>query len=171
MSKIRKSYTVRFAGFISVLREVFDLLINKNSLNGKYVYLISENEPCGKVNGLYFSAKTGQIVALSIESLSLIPITKRVEISDIHKLTGEKIVLKKEPRSNDDININFDTILDKDVIGIKENGKRIKRIKDINFDFETGEISDFVIKRNPFGKKESIVIESAEIKKGVIYIK
>ena len=147
------------------------MLINKNSLNGRYVYLISENEPCGKVNGLYFSAKTGRIEVLSIESLSLVPIKKRVKISDIHKLTGEKIVIKKEPRSNDDAHTNFDTVLDKDVIGIKENGKRIKRIKDINFDFETGEISDFITKRTPFSKKERIVSEAPEIKNGIIYTK
>ncbi len=147
------------------------MIINKNSLNGSYVYLVSESEPCGKVNGLYFSAKTGRIEAISVESLSLIPITKIVEISSVHKITKEKIVLKQESHSTEPVSKNSELISYNDILGVRLKKHRINRIKDVNFNVETGEILEFTVKSGPFSKKKSLKTDEIQIKNGIVYIK
>ncbi|MBQ7096772.1 MAG: hypothetical protein IJN96_01720 [Clostridia bacterium] len=169
MSKTRKSSYVWFAGLISISGGI-KILITKKALEGTPVFLIDSEEPFGKVEGISISKTNGLVDALIIETLSIIPIKRRVEISDIHKLTSKRIVLNRK-YSAKKINFDSESVCEKDIVGIKNQKGQIKKIKDFRFDFETGEITDFIFKPTFFYKQETVPVKELKIQENKVYIK
>lgn len=146
------------------------ILINKKALEGKPVYLIDSNEPFGKVESISFSRTKGLVDALIVETLSIIPTKRRVEVSDIYKLTSKQIVLN-DKYTEKKVDSGGDSVCEKDIMGIKTENGQIKKIKDYRFDFETGEIKDFIFKQSFFYKQETIPVKELKIQDNNVFIK
>ena len=144
--------------------------INKKKLEGVKVYALNADEPCGKVADVCISEKKKCIDFLIVESMSLIPISKKIPMTEIHVLTDKKIVLKHSFSEYNVCTRDNESIFEKDIIGAKINNNRMKKISDIKFIFETGEITDVLIKKNVFTKSESIKVSDLKIRNNIFYI-
>lgn len=105
-----------------------------------------------------------------IETLSIIPIKRRVEVSDIYKLTSKQIILN-DNYIEKKVYSGSDSVCEKDIMGIKTEKGQIKKIKDYRFDFETGEIKDFIFKPSFFYKQETIPVKELKIQDNKVFIK
>ena len=141
--------------------------ITLKKLIGQYVYKDKNDEPWGRVKGVCFTDGGSKICSVMVESLSLIPLSCVIPIKEILDIGDKKLILRPE------ISIGKRTeglTTDNQISGaVCKNGK-CGRIKDMRFDFETGEITDIIIRKSVFGKGEKVCVNKAYIKNGSIYI-
>jgi len=141
--------------------------ISLKELIGKNVYKDENGDPWGKVKGVCFADEGSKICSVMVESLSLIPLSCVIPIKEILDTGDKKLILRSE------ISIgkrNEGLTTDNQISGaVCKNGK-CGRIKDMRFDFETGEITDIIIRKSVFGKGEKVCVNKTYIKNGSIYI-
>lgn len=140
--------------------------VSLKDLIGQYVYKNKNDEPCGKVKGVYFSTYGNMVSSVSVETLSLIPVSCTVPINEITDIGDRKLILQSELS----LNKGMDSLMvDKTLKTVYKNGKYGK-IKDMRFDFETGEITDVIIGNGVFRRDKKISVNETHIKENTIYI-
>ncbi len=135
-------------------------------LIGKSVYRDMDDEPWGKVKGVCFSEEESRISSVVIESLSLVPLSTTISIKEIWSDDNKKLILKSESVIGKGRNSLTDSQISK---AVYKNGGYGK-IKDMRFDFETGEITDIVIAAGVLRKGEKVSVNKTYIKDNTIYI-
>ncbi len=128
-----------------------------------------EQEPCGVIRDACILFEKDRIAAFLIESISLIPTNKIITIDDIDFAKDKTIFLKKGHLSK---NINLYENLHKlnDIENVETTKRKRNLLKDLHFNFETGEITDIVISKNKLSKNTKIPINKIYIKDNTIYI-
>lgn len=132
-------------------------------LINKEVYEKNAIRPWAKITDFVFSEDGKWVETAILSSVSLIPIFYKVGITDLEK-SGENIFLKEgiKPRAIEnkyDYPVEFGKIRKKFFYSM---GKRLK-IRDVCFDAEIGEITDFIASPLPVGRKTYFQPESEEI--------
>ncbi len=139
-------------------------------LKGLIVYEKGCDEPCGRVKGVCFSRDNKNIDFLQIETISLVPLCKNVEIEAFDGILGKKIFMKENFGFEKHKSQNEFVIKNENVSKIVLDGGKPKKIKDLRFDFETGEITDFFIDKGFFRKAEEHSVNKMRITDNTIYI-
>lgn len=140
--------------------------ISLKDLIGQCVYKNKDDEPCGKVKGVGFSEEGNKVSSVTVESLSLIPVSRSVPISEILDAGDKKLILSSEIS----VSRGTDRLMDGKLLkAVYKNGK-CGKIKDMRFDFETGEITDAIIGKGTFRRGEKITVNKMYIKENTIYI-
>ena len=132
-------------------------------LINKEVYEKNAIRPWAKIADFVFSKDGKWVETAILSSVSLIPIFYKVGITDLEK-SGDSIFLKEgvKPRvieNKYDYPLEFGKVRRKPFYSM---GKRLK-IRDVCFDAEIGEITDFIAAPLPVGKKTYFLPESEEI--------
>lgn len=156
------------------MRGVNVMQISLKKIKGLYLYEAGSTEPCGVVKGVYFSTETGLVDAILAETVSLIPINKTICIHDIDYINNRKAVLKngiafinnekfiKEQRKKD--------VFEDKISNIVQGNSSPRKIRDMQFEFETGEITEIIVDNGFLRKKNKIPINKMKIKDNTIYI-
>lgn len=146
--------------------------ISAKKLKGFKIYNHEANKPFGVVTDICFDESLSKIIALTSETISIIPITKTVSFDSINNIGKDYIVLKKDAEiqsknslNNQQSQINFNEI--KKAIDPKSH---FKKVRDIRFDFETGKMTDIVVSENIFTKQINICRRNVSVKNNTIYI-
>ncbi len=135
------------------------------------VYEKDKNEPVGKVKNVCFSKDKNNVDAIYIETLSLIPLSKKVFIEEFGKISGDKLFLKADI-SDKNINTSKEEDVSEDkVLGVYEKKCEKQKLYDMSFDFETGRIRSMTLKNGFFSKNNTVEIANMHIKNNIIYIK
>ncbi len=137
------------------------------------VFRAKEREPWGIVKDVCVSNYSDCVKALLVETISLVPLGKIVEISDIKRIERGRIILNEEYTSKkisdfNDFRYEFLNPTEVRAVKIRENENR--RFKDMRFNLETGEITDIVVSKNIFSPKTKIPINKISVKENTIYI-
>ncbi len=140
--------------------------VSLKKLIGQCVYKNKDDEPCGKVKGVSFSPEGDKVSSVTVESLSLIPLSSSVPINEISDDGGKKLILQSEISVSRGIDNLMDSKISK---AVYKNGKYSK-IKDMRFNIETGEITDVVIGKGAFRRGKKIIVNKMYIKENTIYI-
>ena len=149
-----------------MLKDENKMNISLKNLIGQCVYKNKDAEPWGRVKGVCFTEVGDKISSVSIETLSIIPLNTAVPIKEISDVGDKKLILQSEVS----IGKGKDGLMDNQISGaVCKNGK-CGKIKDMKFDFETGEITDVVIENGAFRKGEKICVNKMHIKDNTIYI-
>ena len=134
-------------------------------LMNKEVYEKNALRPWAKITDFVFSADGKMVESAILTSLSLIPIMYVVSLEDLKK-NGDILVLKDgiKPRAIEkeyNYPVEFGKLKKRPFYSM---GKRLK-IRDVCFDAELGEITDFIASPLPVGRKTYFQPESEEIEK------
>ncbi len=132
-------------------------------LINKEVYEKNAIRPWAKIADFVFSEDGKMVESAILSTVSLIPVFYKVGIMDLEK-SGDSIFLKEgvKPRAIDNKKhypLEFGTLRKKPFYFT---GKRLK-IRDVCFDAEIGEITDFIAAPLPVGRKTYFQPESEEI--------
>jgi len=140
-------------------------------LKGTKVYLQNADMPWGILADFAIDEKSGRVMGAVVKTVSIIPVTGIVKLSDMRLIKGKRLEIN-------DISL-FETfgrfskekrVLKMDKIkGIILSGSLIKRIKNIHFDMETGEICDAVVVKNIIAGKQTVLINKISLKDNTIY--
>ncbi len=140
-------------------------------LKGAKVYLCKNDMPWGVLTDFAIDEKSGKVTGFFVKTASLIPVPGIVKLANI-KLTKSKRL------EIDDISLvqtfgqfsKENRVLKSDKIkGIILSGSLIKKIKNIHFDMETGEICDAVIVKNIIAGRQTVFINKISLKDNTIY--
>ncbi len=143
--------------------------INLKKIKGMDVFENGASLPCGKVRGVCFS-KDGEVECLLVESQSIVPIAKKFNINSFQKLSEKGLFFKKGLTFSDYTKGRPDEITDKNISRVALPDGKSGVLKDVVFDFETGEITEFFVKKGRFQKPREILINKIKIKDNTIYI-
>ena len=145
--------------------------ISVKSLKGFKVYDHESSEPWGTVKDVCFDCDPAKVKYFVVETLSLVPISKRVEFEQINNIIRGAVVLKKDAVAKPcKISEQRDTLIFDNVKkAVCENQKKV-RLRDIRFDFETGEMTDFVVSKNMFSPKSHIKAKQIFINENTVYM-
>lgn len=134
------------------------------------VYEKDKSEPVGKVKCICFSKEKNNVDALYIETLSLIPLSKKVFIEEFGEISGDKLFLKEKISDKNIKNSREEDVSEEKVLGVYEKDREKQKLYDMSFDFETGEIRSMVLKNGLFSKNNKVEIKNMHIKNNIIYI-
>ncbi|MBR5156022.1 MAG: hypothetical protein IKW62_06040 [Clostridia bacterium] len=143
------------------------------NLKGAKVYFWGKDQPWGVFSDVMMN-KNGRIEAYIVKTLSIVPISKVIQNRDIDKIEDGKIVLKKGMRL-----VNYElfrkaytdnTIKSENVKKVVLGGMKPKKLKDMRFDLETGEICDVVISQNIIAGKYRLSVNKISATDNTIYI-
>ncbi len=140
--------------------------ISLKNLIGQYVYKNNEEEPFGKVKGVCFSQDGDKVTFVTVESLSLIPLSSSVPINEISAAGNKKLILQSEIS----VSRGMDNLMDDKILKAVYKNSKYSKIKDMSFDFETGEITDVIVGKGTFRRGKKITINKMYIKENTIYI-
>ncbi len=140
--------------------------ITLKKLIGKCVYKDENQEPWGRIKGVCFADSGERISSVTVETLSLIPICVDVSIKQISDNGDKKLILNSEKSIGKERKGLIDKKISKAVCSDGKCGK----IKNMQFNFETGEITDIIIGTGVFRKDEKIYVNKTHIKDNTIYI-
>ncbi len=132
-------------------------------LINKEVYEKNAIRPWAKIADFVFSEDGKWVESAILSTVSLIPIFYMVRISDLEK-SGESIFIKEGVKpcvieNKYDYPLEYGKLRKKHFYSM---GKRLK-IRDVCFDSEIGEITDFIAAPLPVGRKTYFQPESEEI--------
>ncbi len=144
--------------------------INLKNLIGVTVFENGREEPCARVIGVGLLENQKYVGSIHLETLSLIPLKRTISVDDVLKITREKIILKPgsdvlKLKKNEE-NGNCAEVISK---VLYYNGK-CGKIKNMQFDFETGEIFSFEIGKGFFRKKDFVPADRMQVKDNTIYV-
>lgn len=145
--------------------------ISVKNLKGFKVYDHESSEPWGTVKDVCFDCEPAKVKYFVVETLSLVPISKRVEFGQINNIIKGAVVLKKNALaktckiSEQSGRLSFDSVKKAAYADQKRT-----RLRDIRFDFETGEMTDFVVSKNIFSHKSHIKAKQISIKENTVYM-
>ncbi len=134
------------------------------------VYEKDKNEPIGKVKCICFSKEKNNVDALCIETLSLIPLSKKVFIEEFGEISGDRLFLKEQISDKSIKNSREEDVSEDRVLGVYERDREKRKLYDMSFDFKTGEIHSMTLKNGLFRKNNKIEIKDMHIKNNIIYI-
>ncbi len=135
--------------------------------------MYGSNEPIGTYANTILDIH-GTAIGYLIKTISIVPISTVIRLEDIYKLTDNKIILKMGsiPISLEHFKTNV-----KNAFVFSDNMKKaitsdfkLKKIKDMRFDVETGQICDIVVLKNIIVGKETIPVNNIFAKDNTIYI-
>ncbi len=147
--------------------------VDLNKLKNIKVYLYGEEEPFGIFSDTILD-NFGNIKGCVIKTISIVPISKAVNKEDILDISYEKIILaqgvgvqsinKFIERSGSELiySNNIKTAITPDA--------KVKKLKNISFDFETGQICDIVVLKNIISGKEEISVNKIYAKDNTMYV-
>ncbi len=147
--------------------------ISNNKLKNVKVYFCDEDEPFGVFSDTIID-RFGKISGYAVKTMSIVPITKIIKIDDTEKIVDGRLILSKSAvpensecfkRKTDSNFVYSDSI--KSAVCADE---KPKKLKDIRFDTETGEICDVVVLKNIIAGKEKISVNKIYAKDNTIYI-
>ena len=145
---------------------------NKELKNSK-VYFCDESEPFGVFSDAILD-ESGRIAGYLVKTLSIVPISKIIRVCDIEKIIDGKVFLTKGATLENSEHFKTRTggrLLCTDQIKTAVGTDKIPRkLKDIRFDFETGEICDVVIIKNIITGKEELSVNKISAKDNTIYV-
>ena len=142
------------------------LIKSINKFKNVLVYENSAGYPWTRLKDFVLEEDGKKIKSLLIVSESIIPVSYLVPFSDLEKFLETKIILKSKAVSkpyNNKIADESISLLSLKKEKIVEGGRK-KKLSDICFDIEAGEIEDFVFTDFPIGKKHYFSPEDACIK-------
>lgn len=134
------------------------------------VYEKGKSEPVGKVKSICFSKEKNNVDALYVETLSLIPLSKKVFIEEFGEISGDKLFLKEEISDKNISTSREEDVSEDKVLGVYEKKREKQKLYDVSFDFETGRIRSMTLKNGLFSKNNKIEIKDMHIENNVIYI-
>ena len=145
--------------------------ISVKNLKGFKVFDHESSEPWGTVKDVCFDCDPVKVKYFIVETLSLVPISKRVEFGQINNIIKGAVVLKKDALAKPcKISEQKDKLsLDNVKKAAYANQKRT-RLRDIRFDFETGKMTDFVVSKNIFSPKSHINAKQISVKENTVYM-
>ncbi len=137
------------------------------------VYLSGSDEPLGVFSDAILE-KYGRLTGYIIKSISIVPISYVVRLEDIENINDKKIILKRDahPLSPDLFKREFESCLiySSNIKKAMLSGTKPKKVKDMQYDFETGLICDVVIVKNILSGKEDVSVNKIYAKDNTIYI-
>lgn len=140
------------------------LIKNLKKLINRTVYENAAEYPWARFKDFIISADGKSIEKIVIASESLIPIPYAVKISDFETIGEKKSVLRSGVKP---VPLRYDKTNPYVVSNIKKyifkNGDIRRKILDMSFDTEVGEIVDFIIASSPFGKKTFLRADDYEL--------
>ena len=145
--------------------------ISVKNLKGFKVYDHESTEPWGTVKDVCFDCNSARVRYFVVETLSLVPISKRVEFSQINNIIKGAVVLKKDALAKpykgteQSDRLSFDNIKNAACPN-----REITRLRDIRFNFETGEMTDLVVAKNIFSPKSYIRAKQISVKENTVYM-
>lgn len=142
--------------------------INLKSLKGYTVYRSDSLRPWGVVSSASLNAKA-EVVALLIDTISLIPISYLISIQSISHIKNHSLHLKSGNIEATYVQKDFFT-MPESLMCVAPPIKKTLRLYDFNFDMESGEITDIVVSKTRLAKKNKISINNIFIKDNTIYI-
>lgn len=134
-------------------------------LKNVFIYENSASYPWARLKDLILCEDGKTIEKILIASESIIPVFYVVSFSDLEVISKEKIVLKQKTvptpcRAQNNGKISFLNLRKTKIV---EAGRK-KKLTDVNFDVEIGEISDFIFSDFPIGKKHYSSPEDSMVK-------
>jgi len=143
--------------------------ISLKSVKSCNVFRYGSASPWGIVRSLFLCADSGKVEALLIDTLSLVPLSYKVDICDIAHIRNRSVFLKPScPTATIILKDSFTAPEKLDCI--TPTTRKTFRLHDLNFDMETGDISDVVLSKNLLSKKNKISINKIRLKDNTIYI-
>lgn len=149
------------------------LNVDFKKIKGNGVYFEDSSEPWGIVDAAIFDCSKSLVSALKIKTLSLIPIFKTARISSVAGLEYKKIIIKK------DANITsyaFFKSHSPNTIDIPPSERSLPttsnlgKVRDIRFNFETGELCDIVVSKNFISRNRRIPVNKIYLNDNTIYV-
>ncbi len=144
-----------------------------NKLKGTKVYFVEQHEPWGIFCDVMLN-KNGKVVAYIVKTLSIVPISKVIQNRDIDRIENGRIVVKSGTRL---VNCELFQKAYRDNVMKLESVKKVvshnmksKKLKDMRFEFETGEMCDIVVSQNIITGKHRILVNKIFTKDNTIYI-
>ncbi len=144
-----------------------------SKLKGAKVYFFGKNEPWGVFSDIMLD-KDGKIAAYIVKTLSIVPISKAIQSREIESIEAGRIILKRGIRL-----VNYEqfkktysnnAVKSKEVKKVVFDGIRTKKLKDMQFEFETGEMCDIVVSENIITGKHKLSVNKITAKDNTIYI-
>lgn len=146
--------------------------VSMKMIKGFKVYNHKAKEPWGIVSDICFDCDTSKVTSIVAETISIVPISKIIAFDEINNIINGAVVLKKGTVSRvqrlDDKACRqhsfkgIETVLDENMTK--------NRLRDIRFNFETGEMTDIVISKNLLTPKNSVRINRIIAKENIIYL-
>ncbi len=148
--------------------------VSKSKLKNAKVYFCGESEPFGVFSDTILD-ESGRVAGYMVKTLSIVPISKIIRIGDIEKIVDGRVYLSKSATLENSEHFKTRTggkFVYADNIKTAAVGldKASRKLKDIRFDFETGEICDVVIVKNIITGKEKLSVNKISAKDNTIYI-
>lgn len=140
-------------------------------LKGTKVYLQNAEMPWGILTDFAIDEKSGRVMGAIVKTASLIPVTGIIKLSDIRLTKNRRAVIENISLFKTFGRFSKENrVLKTDKLkGIIISGSLIKRIKNIHFDMETGEICDAVIAKSIIAGKQTVLINKISVKDNTIY--
>lgn len=140
---------------------------------GLKVYKEYNSEAYAVVNDVYFKKDDNRIFAFLISTLSLVPMHKVILVDSISMLSNGGVYLRQscEPMELADFQKSFrnSCFTLESIRGVSSGSSKMK-LNDICFNSETGEITDVVISKKKFTKKNKVSINKIVLKDNTIYV-
>ena len=146
--------------------------LSVKDIKGFKVYNHESDEPWGVVADICFNCDNATVTELIVETLSIIPITKTVKFNEINNIIKGAVILKANSMPqirNKNLNTTDATEHFNRIEYVSDNQTK-KKLWDIRFDFETGELVDLVVAKNFFSRKNHIPANKMYLKDNTIYI-
>jgi len=147
------------------------LEISSKNLKGFKVYDHESSEPWGTIKDVCFDCNPAKVKCFVVETLSLVPIAKIVEFGQVNNIIKGAVVLKKgamaKPCKASGINgqLSFDN-----VAKVAYANHTRTRLRDIRFDFETGEMTDLIVSKNILSPQNHIKANQIVLKENTVYM-
>ena len=136
-------------------------------LKGLEVYEDGNPEACGKIKNVCFDARCNRVNGVIVETVSLIPLSKTLFMDEFGEICDDRVLLKKDVSLNKVEKRSDKFCIVSDAI---QRGGQAKKIRDIKFDFETGEVIDITTETGLLKKKSKIPVNTMLIKDNTIYV-
>ena len=118
--------------------------------------------PWAKVCGALLSPQNAQVEALCVKTLSLVPICYAVRIPRIEYVSKSGIFV-------DDVGFICLKTSGTESVAVRLESGGNRRIRDLYFDTQTGEISHIIVSESRFTKKHKIPVNNIYVKDNTIY--
>jgi len=145
--------------------------VSLKSIKGLNVYEKDCSEPSGRIKGVCFSKDRNRIDAVLVETLSLIPLSKKFFMEEFGEICDKKVFLKDGVSVQSAKSKKEEDISEEKISGACCTGCNVQKISDMQFDFDTGEINCIILDNGIFKKKDKVKINKMHIKDNTIYIK
>ena len=138
--------------------------LSLKKIKGFRVYEDGASEPWGIIVDAVLDENKMSIVALKADTLSLIPLPKIIPLDNISVIASEKVIVNE---CKNFINSKENCTCELSELKVSKN----KKLRDVLFLAETGEMTDVIISKNIFSSKAQVSVNKIFVRDNTIYIK